>query len=1141
MMDSGVHEMIRNALSTIHNPLSSNEQRLSAQNYCDVQKQNFKLDIALGLANDPNYTVRFFGLDMILYAVEHTSHHDQLKPTIVSLIQCFTENDPKYLKVKYSQLVVALVKRIWPQQWTDFDLILRSFHDNEATFEISLMILKSLIEDVFIYDDPLANQRKLPLSTSLMAVSFGQKFGNVWFEKQKGANNADLDLLLNIVRADTINEGWIIRTLDDLKKCYSFLLISKNDAQQRRLEELTILCLYTLSSFLEWVPFSALLETETMSLLFQLIHSPNMKIVDVVVDLITLLFSHHISIDEEDVRFELIVNPLLTGGLLQQTLSLWSNLNSYVQSQITQHSSIPEVEYGILKKISKMISVFGINQICFKKNTTIPNGFPLYLESIIKLIEHPSLSISLIGIDFVYEAYRHEYMAKNSLNSPQSIYLEFDGENDIEVHVILTQNTVKRLDIMKHITCSNHNFAFSWINNQLKLYFTNQGSDYTVASLTKALEVIMISIPEEFLTGIEQNQPLIFEMGQLLNAILDLSIQDLKIVVHQLSMVVTFSSVLKLYPALIYKCLEKFFFFCAFNVTSSDAKANEDELAVRHRAASSILKLGLTIPDSLTPFFEQLLESITSMTKQHKIMKRESRLLTEFLIATMLGSSLPSNTHREYLNRILEPDLNDYNVLSKSLQEFGSFQKFCGIESLAKILSNPAIDLNLEKGEDFEQYNNNRKKLMGFISSFWQYLKRSFDVTKDDLTKSQQLWIPFLELLTPVVFSCISEVHNLWDANLLKSFPILLVKITLLTPRERMLAIDNEISKQANVNAVEHSLDAEIFNIASWLGRMREVNYQLLGTMTRFSEYLYGRQEFCENFTRSIVSKTGFVSTHHWKSLISAVLVPFVLNCPPKLYPEYFSPNMVGICNQLNQKCALEWQKIIDDSLTDNLDPSDVTDDIIDDRLKRQFTRAYSEFWSTIFSTTQNPALETVFKHDSLVNYIDFFGVCKTGLLLLLSIRDTKCCSQILWTLLKWMPCVEKSLHLRDFTGNHILFSVLNILNNPYQKSNHDVAWQLFVQIVDTIDPHSRIIRQNLMTINGLSEAEIEKFCCASGTLKYRTQMAKKFLSSVLKSDTPLTKERRYVYDGIFEKLVNTKGKDIFDTSEVQVFGDLFE
>ncbi len=186
------------------------------------------------------------------------------------LLNHVTENDPGFLKEKICTLFVELVKRIWPGNWPLMDLILRSLysenvhvsqagtlHSNQQLriaggsalgVELVCKIYKRLIEDVFIFDDPVALKRKQELSTSLLATCVDAESLNRWIEKEKSCEDSyktktDLDRLLQLIRADPSNIGWMSRFSGGLK-----------NAIQMHNKSAVLLHLDTLEAFLNWVP-----------------------------------------------------------------------------------------------------------------------------------------------------------------------------------------------------------------------------------------------------------------------------------------------------------------------------------------------------------------------------------------------------------------------------------------------------------------------------------------------------------------------------------------------------------------------------------------------------------------------------------------------------------------------------------------------------------------------------------------------------------------------------------------------------------------------------------------------------------------------------------------------------------------------
>ena len=107
--------------------------------------------------------------------------------------------------------------------------------------------------------------------------------------------------------------------------------------------------------------------------------------------------------------------------------------------------------------------------------------------------------------------------------------------------------------------------------------------------------------PNELLS----NERLVSETGFLINGILQLDIRDANIVMHQLSIIGSFSKIMKMFDNLIFPCLQKLLSFAVFTEdTESDCVSRGLPLAdstqsVRHKASSALLKMGTNLPDIL--------------------------------------------------------------------------------------------------------------------------------------------------------------------------------------------------------------------------------------------------------------------------------------------------------------------------------------------------------------------------------------------------------------------------------------------------------------------------------------------------------------------------------------------------------------
>ena len=86
-------------------------------------------------------------------------------------------------------------------------------------------MFKILFEDVFIYDDFLADLRKKDLVTALNSITanaqtLSEIYGNDSDQNQNVDNQLNVNLILTMIRANPHNDGWLERWTADSKQLF---------------------------------------------------------------------------------------------------------------------------------------------------------------------------------------------------------------------------------------------------------------------------------------------------------------------------------------------------------------------------------------------------------------------------------------------------------------------------------------------------------------------------------------------------------------------------------------------------------------------------------------------------------------------------------------------------------------------------------------------------------------------------------------------------------------------------------------------------------------------------------------------------------------------------------------------------------
>ncbi|KAF9931292.1 hypothetical protein BGZ67_005404 [Mortierella alpina] len=194
-MDESALRQLLAALETIYSVSSTNEARQQAQKFCEALKQDPSGPLyGYYLAHKDNQqpdVVRHFGLGLI---------------EDVGSLHMLAEQ--AFIKEKIARLFVEVVKREWPGTWDDMDVFLRQLYfKDETTREMALLILRSICEDVCIYDDAVAGLRKKDLRAGLLVIMASESVLKEHYPDGVKGHHNEVTLMVG----EPGNDGWISR------------------------------------------------------------------------------------------------------------------------------------------------------------------------------------------------------------------------------------------------------------------------------------------------------------------------------------------------------------------------------------------------------------------------------------------------------------------------------------------------------------------------------------------------------------------------------------------------------------------------------------------------------------------------------------------------------------------------------------------------------------------------------------------------------------------------------------------------------------------------------------------------------------------------------------------------------------------
>ncbi|KAL2919981.1 karyopherin [Polyrhizophydium stewartii] len=1167
------------ALSTLYSPSASSAERKQADKYLDQVRDLpdapiLGCQLAHAGSQHPTF-VRHFGLGLIESTIKYKwqtpaytdAERLAIRASVLQLCDSSASRDPPeepMVLEKLSKIFVELAKRTWPLDWTDMDVCLRLLYGQSlAGRKLVLLIYKSLAEDVFLFEDAVAVSRKKELSTALVSVTVSTPLLNeilsrpvVESETQAMSARSDLKLLLQLVRANPENEGWIQRWSADL------VALASQPVQSAEL--LLVATLDCIAICLGWIPLASIKESAVLERVVELCGAPSVAARLSAAECLLVLFTRNIPPTDPE-RTTVLWEPIFETGALEQLASAWFALHSRLSpggtasldlESLQQQIMLPEREYAFAKRFAHASRCLApiLKRVC----TTTPPRFDFYIQVVLSLLNHPSLIISSHAVSFFFEAFKHDYfkdapmrpflarildglfaklLIKQQLAQKQSCasqYAVSDFDSATEIDLASSSLMQRALEVVRLIVPLQPMLVFRWMEKKcgqvLAAPESVPGECHAVAI---SADAVLASIPPEAVRGQEPSQRELATalMGLLVSLIEFDGNRNPAVVVDQLQMIVAFSSYMDLYPDILFKCLEKFFSFAVFTLPSEQdfiktgISISDQTRNLRRKAASSLGRIGTAMPNLLFPLLGQIMPVIERLVTTQQILRIEQTLLVEFLVAIICGADAPPAEKHALLEAVLASELRQFKSFEPFTASFDAFLEASGILSLARhdavVKAAGKQELPADLAQRLSSASERRAAWSANFNAIWVYLRRAKHSRSAAASAAPPSVPPeIISFVLPQLLATVKCMHSLWTPQVLAQLPKDFESIMRLTRSERLALLGGQLlgnDGEEAASSAENAFDRQLDSICGWLTRMREICYQTISVFSSLGSEFYNIPDLAAHLISTLL-------------ILLPILPTFCQNAIHRLsalwrtHPAASAPQ--------DGTAAEDRGGVDGDHDNDNDDNEDVSDEIIADKLLRGLTRAYAELWGAILTpfADKNPKRrgkadadapaeaepKLTFQHQDLVAFVFsnevplaqcFFATVS----LLMSVRDTVSCKRGITMCQTLVPLLAKNPAFHGIVGRDFLVLALEatksdagrgeqILHEGYQKSNHNEAVALITDIYVQVRGASQIPFDTMASIPGMTADALTAFetqLAAKTTIKERHLVVRNMLQAV--------------------------------------------
>lgn len=1092
-MDSNGVGKIVSALELIHSPKTTNAARQEAQSFLEqVKKQEespfWGYELALPTQSA---IVRHFGLTLLQNSINREwLNYDQekklaIRSWIIDLSMKLQPDDPHFLREKLAFLWVAVTKRCWgsflgkPEDspvssqelvegWASMDNdLLGLFKSSAHTRELSLIIFRTLFEDVYILDDSITSKRSATLNSLCTNVLLPDTLLNAIYEP-----NANLE------RAKATKEGWFLIWQELLNE-------SIRNGDERNI----IKILETLKTCLNW-PYSNLLtQAQILKSFLDAILISNTRIKILTVDCLHILFTRSFN-DETDL--EQIVGSIFKPEGIQLLTRIYESVQN-------DPDDIDDEIYAFTKKFTEMIVGLSEHLIKIKGNDSDVDN---YLKLVLSTTTSPSLTISSISLNFWGYMLRDDanveiiekiipdllevaasklvnYCDYNEDHISQK-FLSIDFNSQSESYSFL--GNYKKLidDIIRLITCVKADMGLLWLNDRLQSFFSSELGAQAVNS-TKLdyhnepfiLGISQLDITESCVRGIvrwkiyynrvdynEKLDKLLVQVEELAEKLLNVEVKDPVLLKRLGQTYVQFTPLLK--DHMIFKIIERLLTLSTFqypeNATEEETSLVKD---LRTSCATELNRIAFLMPDSLKNILDDLERVIESLLP--KLSPTEAVTFKAFLLVVSQRASVPNKDER--FIKIVEPEIAAWTnpETMKGLSDLPWFMERLGIVQIADYFKvrniSPGADLLKtpmdEQGLKLKFDLKERWSTIFPIRTTRLLLQYSIEKLPHDTPEFKnllKLWKPRVVPIIPHILQLLYQIQAYHNPENWKELPDVVQSFVRDTTVERFWQMG--VSIQTRDSFLEESEKAmnTLRDFADSVGHIvrytREYVFLSIASICQLEDTFYTIPDIANVFWRAATGETVGITLHSWKHMINISLRAVIKNCPPDNVAVFMAQLLPQMFVTLDELLMNKWEKVYISGLTFDENDEQLSEEMMQEHLLRQVTQVTIRLlvdcvgqygYKNPLSETQKQIRKLVFNNkEVLAPFLQF--VCH-----LIMFKDSRSSFNVLLIVRSTLnDIILKDEEVDKFLCEYLTKSLIYVLTDDfYREAQHEAAYVL--------------------------------------------------------------------------------------------------
>lgn len=1169
-MDSNGVTQITSALQVVYDGKSNNSQRRQAQDFLESIKSNdqspfWGYQLALYDTNKDNYILRHYGLSLLQHSINKSyqtltpEKSQAIRQWVIELANSVNQGDPHYIKEKIAFLWVAIAKKIWGSYlvkalsdstengvngtklqesdlldgWASMDSDLwHLWNQNLVTRELCLIIIRTLFEDIYLLDDPVAIKRTAILNQLSMLIVTPNDVLNKLYDTNE-----------NVLICKHSNDGWFQTWSQFL------ILILSNGFDSYEVQVFVPKILATFKTCLHWIQPDVLRSENIMQTLINILTVPDTKLKTLAIDCLHILFTRTYSNHED---FDFFIGSIFTEeGILK--------LSQFYESLAIDPNDIDEQVYSLLKKTVEMIvslseylniSLPSKNKIDWDK-ADIDN----YLRLVLSTTNNPSLIISGLSLQMWVTILRFDELS-NKLNIDNLLMdlLESAANRTIDYSIVGEDNVSKQFldidfdsaadsnsfllnykkyseDIVRITVCKKPEDGLNWLSNRLENFFSSELGQNCMEKYRldeKSDEInygnSQFNIIENCIRGISRwriwyNGEDFEIINNRLNGLVE-SLGERLLAMHlscpllirkQVQTMVQFAPLLKDVSPLMFQVLEKILTTATFdypdNISDEEKELIRD---LRTSCGTELNRLAYIMPESLKKIFSDLENVISNILSSKKVSGHEDVAFKSFLLVIASRSSIDNRD--ELFAKIVDPDLSAWlrPDTEKGLMELHWFMERIGIVEIASYFQKRGItaNTNLLEAQMDDEGKDLRNKLKDHWSSifpiratriFIQYSIEKLNHSSPEYLNLLKLWKPRVTPIIPHILQLLTQIQNYHNPNNWKDLPIEVQAFVKYSCMERFW--QQGVSIQSKETFIEENVKAALTlrDFADSVGHLvrytREYAFLTIGSLSQLEETLYEIPNIGSMIWKAVTGEMEGITLHSWKHMINSCLRSVVRNCPVKFVDPFMSQLLPKSFEDLDKLLVSKWEKVYVTGLQlqGNEDDETLSEEMMEEHMLRQLTATVVRYLMDIVSQlnsktvteTQIACKRLIIENKEIL--APFLQLCCH----IIMFKDTKCSFNTILVVRNVLSeILLKDDEVDKFLCDNLIKALIGVLNDDYFVETHSEAatalTTLYCALRSKNDYPARMLVSQLPNITTSHISNFENLLVNSKSLKHQ-------------------------------------------------------